>query len=197
MKKPYVVGIAGGSASGKSTFCDQLEAALREHKLLIFHMDYYFKPKDKRPFVKSPINENMYIDDNHPETLDLPKLRQDLQSAINDAKVDIIIIEGLLVLADDEICNQLDLKLFMECRQDERIVRRLRRNMAKGLTFDEISNVYLDMVRFRHDEYVEPSKWKADIIVNGSASTEKALEIITYAIKTFGKNDKSHHGGQK
>ena len=71
----------------------------------------------------------------------------------------------------------------MECRPDERIVRRLRRNMQRGLSFDEIADVYLDLVRYRHDEYVEPSKWQADLIINGSNPSERALELVTSYVK--------------
>lgn len=189
MQKPYVIGIAGGSASGKSTFCGKLKGSLCECKTLIFHMDHYFKPENMRPFVEAPISKKMYMDDNHPETVDLPKLRQDLFVAINESHVNVIIIEGLLVLADDEICQQLDLKLFIDCRADERIVRRLKRNMEWGLSFEKISDVYLDMVRFRHDEYVEPSKWKADFIVNGSAFSDTALKIIAASVQNKIKLD--------
>ena len=181
MKKPYTIGIAGGSASGKSTLCKRLEDALAGRKLIVFHMDHYFKPASQRPFVAAPITKIKYLDDNHPTTMDLPKLKQDLSVAIDEGNAEIIIVEGLLTLHDDDICNMLDLRLYVECRADERIVRRLRRNMAeRGLTFDEISDVYLDMVRYRHDQYVEPSKWKADLIINGSAFSEKGLEIIVY-----------------
>jgi len=180
---PYVIGIAGGSASGKSTLCQQLEKALAGRKITVFHMDNYFKPKEKRPYVAAPITKKMYTDDNHPTTVDLPQLKQDLAAAISEASADIIIVEGLLTLHDDEICQVLNLKLYVECRPDERIVRRLRRNMARGLTFDEISDVYLDMVRYRHDEYVEPSKWKADLIINGSMFSSKALDIIVREIE--------------
>jgi len=183
MSKPYVIGIAGGSASGKSTFSEKLKAALVGHNVTIIHMDNYFKPKNQRPHVKAPITGKVYMDDNHPETMDLPKLRRDLSVAVAEAKSDIIIVEGILTLYDDEICKYLILKLYIECRPDERIVRRLKRNMQWGLTFDEISNVYLDMVRYRHDEYVEASKWKADLILNGSSFSKKALEAIVQAIK--------------
>ncbi|MCL2421069.1 MAG: hypothetical protein FWD03_04360 [Defluviitaleaceae bacterium] len=185
MKKPFVAGIAGGSASGKSTFTDRLENTLREtgrYEIKVFHMDDYFKDDDHRPYVKAPITGKMYLDDNHPESIDLPQLRIDLAAAINDNTADIIIVEGLLTLSDDEICQQLDLKLFIECRADERIVRRLKRNMEWDMSFDEIADVYLDMVRYRHDEYVEPSKWKADFILNGSNFSEKALGMIAEAI---------------
>ena len=95
-----------------------------------------------------------------------------------------VIIEGLLTLWDQEIAEQLDLRLFVDCRPDERIVRRLRRNMGWGLAFDEIANVYLDLVRYRHDEYVEPSKWHADLIINGSAPSETALRLIADSVRT-------------
>ena len=181
--KPYVIGIAGGSASGKSTFCDALEKELEMLKVKVFHMDSYFKPKDERPFVAAPITKKMYTDDNHPTTADLPKLKVDLETAVSENEFDVIIVEGLLTLHDDAICALLDLKLFIECRPDERIVRRLRRNMQRGLTFDEIAAVYLDMVRYRHDEYVEPSKWKADLILNGSNPSDNALKMVAETVK--------------
>lgn len=183
MKKTFIVGIAGGSASGKSTFCDSLEKALKGLNVKVIHMDNYFKPEEQRPYSSAPITKKMYIDDNHPETMDLPQLRMDLDSVIAENAYDVIIVEGLLTLYDDNICEKLDLKLYVECRPDERIVRRLKRNMEWGLSFDQVAEVYLDMVRYRHDEYVEPSKWKADFILNGSSSSEQALSIVSTAIR--------------
>jgi len=183
MQKTFVVGIAGGSASGKSTFSHALEQKLDGLKAKNFHMDSYFKGKKDRPYSESPISGKMYVDDNHPLTMDLPKLNQDLTEAIESNLYDVIIVEGLLTLWDKAIYSKLDLKLFVDCRADERIVRRLKRNMQWGLTFDQISEVYLDLVRFRHDEYVEPTKWKADFILNGSVPSEKALLIIADHIR--------------
>lgn len=100
-----------------------------------------------------------------------------------EAGYDLIILEGLLVLWDEEIYSLLDLKLFVECRNDERIVRRLRRNMTWGMEFDVIAKVYLDLVRYRHDEYVEPTKWKADLILNGSNPSELAETAIIELIR--------------
>jgi len=177
MKKPLLIGIAGGSASGKSTFCDDLEKSLSIYKLKVLHMDDYFKPEEKRPYVEAPINGKMYIDDNHPETVNLLQIKKDMFHALQN-DYDVVIIEGLLTLWDKEIYSRLDLKLFVDCRPDERIVRRLRRNMGWGLSFDEISSVYLDMVRYRHDEFVEPTKWKADIIINGTSPSKNALSAI-------------------
>ena len=180
MKKTFVVGIAGGSASGKSTFSDTLEKSLDKLNVFVMHMDSYFKPVNARslPYVEAPISGIMYADDNDPLNIDLPKFAVDLERIAASGEHDAIITEGLFTLWDKNIYSQLDLKLFIDCKPDERIVRRLRRNMAWGLSFDEISNVYLDMVRFRHEEYVEPSKWRADVILNGSHSSELALKMI-------------------
>jgi uridine kinase len=177
MKKPLLIGIAGGSASGKTTFCGKLEKFLSNYTIKTLHMDDYFKPEKNRPYVESPINGKMYTDDNHPNSVNLLQFKKDLFHSLKD-NYNIVIIEGLLTLWDKEIYSRLDLKLYIDCLSDERIVRRLRRNMSWGLNFDEISNVYLDMVRYRHDEFVEPTKWKADIILNGSSPSENSLLAI-------------------
>ncbi|MDR1025198.1 MAG: AAA family ATPase [Treponema sp.] len=177
MEKPFLIGIAGGTASGKSTFCEKLEKELNKLKLKVFHMDEYFKPESQRPYTKAFVTKGKYIDDNHPLTMDLKKLTTDVKESLKK-EYNVIIIEGLLTLWDDDMYEMLDLKIYVDCRSDERIVRRIKRNTQWGQTFEQITNVYLDMVRFRHDEYVEPSKWRADIIINGSKFSEKALTMI-------------------
>ena len=179
MNKLCVIGIAGGSASGKSTFSKKLADTLTSYQIKEIHMDEYFRPAEQRPYSESPITQKFYVDDNHPQTMNLEQLNQDLMHAIDSDMFDIIIVEGLLTLWDKEIYNKLDLKLFVDCQADERIVRRLRRNMSWGISFDDISEVYLDLVRYRHNEYVEPTKWKADLIINGSSPSEKALHIVS------------------
>lgn len=181
--KKFVIGIAGGSASGKSTFSDTLEEALKPNSVKVFHMDSYFKKPEDRPKAAAPVNGRIYMDDNHPTTMDLPKLEQDLEDYLENGEAEIVIIEGLLTLWDENILKHLDLKLFVDCRADERIVRRIKRNMTWGLSFEQISEVYLDLVRYRHDEYVEPTKWRADLILNGSNPSDKTLKIISEHIK--------------
>jgi uridine kinase len=183
MKKTFVVGIAGGSASGKSTLCEKLEHELKNHKLFVIRMDNYFKAEKDRPHTKAFVSGIIYDDHNHPETMDLAVLNTDLDKALAKNEYDIIIIEGLLTLWDDDIYGKLDLKIFVDCKADERIVRRLKRNMQWGYKFDEIAAVYIDMVRYRHEEYVEPSKYRADIIYNGSNPTGVSLDMLTEYIK--------------
>ena len=177
-----VIGIAGGSASGKSTFCGKLEEKLTGYRVKTIHMDDYFKPEQERPYVASHLNGKHYIDDNCPETIDFDQYHLDFDAAYAGDD-DIIILEGLLVLWDEHTKDKLDLKIFVDCRPDERIVRRIKRNMQWGQTFDQITDVYLNMVRFRHDQYVEPTKWIADLIVNGTGCTDMVCEMCVDRIK--------------
>lgn len=183
MKRPYTIGIAGGSASGKSTLTARLGQELSDLRIAVLHMDDYFKAEAERPVSAGPVNGKCYMDDNHPLTMDLPRFAKDLKQ-LQDENYDAILAEGLLVLWDDVICDLLDMKLFVDCKPDERIVRRLRRNMSWGLSFDEISDVYLGLVRYRHDEYVEPSKWRADLIINGSKQSDLAVELIVSTVRS-------------
>lgn len=184
MEKAFVIGIAGGSASGKSTLSKELKRVLYDLKICEMPMDSYFKSAEERAVSKAPITGKPYRDDNHPSSFDLPGLKHDLSEAVHNGHFQVVIVEGLLTLWDEEIVEQLDLRLYVDCRPDERIVRRLKRNMKWGLTFDQIADVYLDMVRYRHDEYVEPTKWRADLIINGSNPSEKGLQIIADYVRT-------------
>lgn len=185
MRKTMVIGIAGGSASGKSTLSGKLAEALQDLQVMELHMDLYFKAPEERPLAAAPVGGKIYRDDNHPLTCDLPRLEQDLAAAANSGQYQVIIVEGLLTLWDEKIQDRLDLRLFVDCPPDERIVRRLKRNMTWGLSFDEIADVYLDLVRYRHNEYVEPTKWKADFIVNGSHFSPRALDMLALYIRSM------------
>lgn len=179
-KKTLVVGIAGGSASGKSTICSYIEEHLKDIKIASIHVDDYYK--DIRPNIIAPITEAVYEDFNHPDSINFENLLDDL----NDLKkqdFQVILIEGLMVLYKYEIRCKLDLKIFVDCQSDERLVRRIKRNLEWGESFDEITSVYLDAVRYRYNEFVEPSRWHADIILNGSKCPEKGIQVIIQWIR--------------
>lgn len=178
MGKTFVIGIAGGTCSGKSTFTATLEKALSDYRLKAVHMDAYFKAPEDRPVSKAPITGKQYCDNNHPLTADLPKLESDLETWIASGDFDIVVVEGLMTLWDEKIFDMLDLKLFVDCRDDERAIRRVKRHMSWGQSFEEVTDVYLDLVRYRQDEYVLPTKWKADLILNGAHPSAVALEAV-------------------
>ena len=183
VKIAYVVGIAGGSASGKSTFSEQLKQGLAGLTVSVLSMDAYYRDSEERPRPAAPITGIVYTDDNHPDAFDLEKMTADLKNTAADGNTDVVLAEGLFTLWHPPLFELLDLKLFIDCRADERIVRRLKRNRQWGLEFDEIAAVYLDLVRYRHDEFVEPSRWKADFILNGSRPSVQALEMLTRHIQ--------------
>lgn len=183
MKKPYIVGIGGGTASGKSTLCARLEQVFSGWRVRAFHLDEYFR--EDRPTVEAPFTGKPYRDDNHPaNTLDLDQAAADLAEAAASGGYDLILLEGAWALSWETLREQFDLKLFVDCRSDERLVRRIRRNTAWGLSFDEITNVYLDLVRYRHDEFVEPARWYADLVLNGSGMPETGERVVTDYICT-------------
>ncbi len=183
MRKPYIIGISGGTASGKSTFAAWLETQLSDLRPQVFHMDSYFKPDSTRPKAQAHVTGIEYYDDNCPETIDHQQLKEDLAQAVAQGQA-LILVEGLFALWYDWLYEQLDLKLFIDCQADERIVRRLKRNMTqRGLGFDEIAQVYLDMVRYRHQQYIEPTKWRADLILNGSSPSDLANQVLAQHIR--------------
>lgn len=171
MRHAFVVGIGGGSASGKSTLANRLEERLEGYKVRAFHMDKYFREPSQRPDVVGILNGKTYRDDNHPDTLDLEKLHKDVLAA-REEDLDVILIEGMFILWDEAMAPVLDLKVYVDCDADERLTRRVTRNLAFGQDLDEIMERYVQAVQPRQREYVEPSKWKADIIVNGFRNVE-------------------------
>ena len=175
-RRPLVVGIAGGTGSGKTTLCARLEEALAGYRVCAMHMDRYFLRV--RPRMVAPVTGIEYEDHNHPDSFDLDRLVADLDEHLAAAEVQVILLEGLLTLQHRPLRERLDLGIFLDTPADERIVRRLRRNMARGLAFDDIAAFYLDSVRYRHEEFVEPSRWHADLVLNGGCPSERGLAMV-------------------
>lgn len=180
----FVIGIAGGTCSGKSTLSEKL-ALYYGDSCRIIHMDSYFR----RPFINTiaPITGIEYVEHNHPDALLLDDLYRDFNDAIENGEQKVLIIEGLFALYLPEIRNRLDLKIFVDLDSDERLVRRIKRFSEKGQSFDEITSRYIDTVRFRHNELIEPTRWHADMVVNGIFG-EKTVRIITTYVDSETEN---------
>jgi len=181
--RPLLVGIAGGSASGKTSLCRALCAALEGLRVHVVHMDAFFLPV--KPRTTAPFTGTIWDDYNQPDSFDLERLHREvdaLQTA--EPPPDVVLIEGLLTLQDNTLRAKLDLRVFVDAPPDERIVRRLRRNMARGLPFDEIASYYLESVRWRHQEYVEPSRWHADLVYNGLYPSATGIEVLATWIRS-------------
>ena len=148
----FVIGIGGGSASGKSTVASELASRLAPRRVVVVNQDRYFWETSRLPRAGSPDGGREWPDYNRPESFDFVRLRVDLRE-MKQGEAEVIILEGILVLCDAELRGLMELKLFVDADPDERIVRRIRRNVAHGHDLDGICDYYLDSVRYRHQEF--------------------------------------------
>jgi len=177
----FVIGIGGGSASGKSTIAETLSRKLSPLRVRVINQDRYFHGGARLPTHANHAGTRSWPDHNHPDSFDFPRLRRDLAAA-RAGDDEVIILEGILVLHDAELRGLMDLKVFVAADADERIVRRIRRNLAAGAGLDGICDFYLDSVRYRHREFCEPTRAHADVVVPGGQDereeAERALDEV-------------------
>lgn len=178
----YLIGIAGGSASGKSTLAKALSEAYSHRTVTVLAMDSYFKPEEELPLVTLE-NGKQYRDYNSPDSFDLPRLRADIETIMTQKSCRILIVEGLLTLWDEWINDACDMRVFVDCPDDVRVIRRIKRNLTWGLTFEEITDVYLDLVRHRHQEFVAPSAANADLVVHSEDGIEDGVLRIRKSLR--------------
>lgn len=206
-KDCMLIGIAGGTGSGKSTFTNRIKKQFGDDVTVIYH-DNYYRRRDDIPF-----EERKKINYDHPDALETDMLiehikqlkagksvvcpvydfsvhnRSDKTVVIKPSKV--ILVEGILVLQNPELCNLLDIKIFVEADADERILRRVLRDVEeRGRDLRGIIDQYLTTVKPMHYRFVEPSKAKADIVIN-SGLNDVAYDIVSTKIQAYleEKND--------
>ena len=182
----FVIGIGGGSASGKSTIAEQLRLRVAPLRVAVINQDRYFHETSRLPRHASPDGAREWPDHNQPGSFDFARLLADLQTA-RDGEAEVVIAEGILVLHDAALREMMDLKLFVEADPDERIVRRIRRNVARGYDLDDICDFYLDSVRYRYREFCEPTRAHADLIIPGGRydgeRAEQALAEVVARVR--------------
>ena len=190
--KCTVIGIAGGTGSGKSTFTARIKAAFPDKVAVLYH-DNYYKAHDNIPF-----EERKTINYDHPNSLETDLLIEHVKSLKNDftqhtraeatlhiEPKPIIIIEGILTLQNVELVNLMDIKIFVEADADERILRRAIRDVKeRGRDLEGVAEQYLQTVKPMHYLYVEPTKNVADIVIN-SGMNDVAFDIVSTKIKAL------------
>lgn len=200
--KRLVIGIAGGTGSGKTTVAEAIVKELNEKDAVIIGQDaYYLDRSDLPPEEREKINYD------HPDAFDnellikhIRELRQgkSIQRPIYDyithtrlketvliPPARIIIIEGIMVLVDPNLREELDIKIYVDTDPDVRFIRRLTRDIKeRGRTMESVIRQYLDVVRLMHLEFIEPSKRFADIIVPEGGFNKVAIDIIVAKIKS-------------
>lgn len=203
IEKPKVIGIVGGSGSGKTTVTKRIIEELTEEKVVLIEQDYYYKDQSHLT-----MEERIKTNYDHPDAFDTELLCSHLSDLIAGKKVeiprydyvnhtrsketviqspkDIIIIEGLFGLYSKELRNYLDIKIFVDTPSDIRILRRLLRDMnERGRSVESIINQYLSSVRPMHEQYIQPSKQYADIIIPDGGYNDKAVDILVTKIKSI------------
>lgn len=202
MQTPLVVGIAGGTASGKTTVARKLHEALRGSRVAFIDQDAYYKG-----LADLPIEERREINFDHPDAFDRELLVSQLRALKKMQPVekpvydfvsstrrkettrvepgDLILIEGILVLHMEEVRNELDVRIFVDAEDDVRIIRRLMRDIKeRGRDFDHVVHQYFRHVRPMHLGFVEPSKRHADIIVPHGGNNDTAIEMLVGALRS-------------
>lgn len=176
--KQVIVGIAGGSGSGKTTFSNLLVNELHDYNVEVVRTDQYFKKV--LPKIKSPLSDIEYDDFNHPSSLNYEKLLEDINGLLKKTnKADVVIIEGTFSLYFEEIRDLLDLKLFVDLDSDERMYRRIKRNIVQmGWSMEEIVDYYLQAAKHREREFALPTKKFAEFILNGNRLEGNAKNVI-------------------
>ncbi|MED5464194.1 MAG: uridine kinase [Myxococcota bacterium] len=198
---PLIIGIAGGTGSGKSTVAEKICEGLPPGSVSLIDHDSYY-----RHFPEMPLEERQLVNYDHPEALDNELLLTHLKLIQRGETVDvpqydfvthlrrpesrrveptpIVIVEGILVFVDERIRNRLDVKVFVDTAADIRVFRRIRRDMeSRGRTFAQIREQYYTTVRPMHLQYVEPSKEHADLIVPEGGNNRVAIDILLSKLK--------------
>jgi uridine kinase len=201
MVAPLVVGIAGGTASGKSTVARKLHEALAEGPVAFLDQDSYYCD-----LGQCPLEERRATNFDHPDAFDTSLLVAHLQAlkagqpvekpvydfvtssreprTVRVNPAELILIEGILVLHMDAVRSELDVRIFVETEDDVRIIRRLTRDIKeRGRDFDHVVAQYFRHVRPMHMAFVEPSKRWADIIVPHGGNNETAIDMLVGALK--------------
>ncbi len=196
MSRPLVVGIAGGTGSGKTTVAHKLAAAMPTGRCATIEHDAYYRDQSHlTPEERANINYD------HPSSLESMLLAEHLRGLREGRAIDVpiydfsthtrrtetrhvspapvVIVEGILVFAEAALREQMDIKIFVDTDPDIRLMRRIRRDLeVRGRTFESVRHQYNATVRPMHIEYVEPTKRWADLIVPEGGDNRVALDVL-------------------
>ncbi|MFS0575299.1 uridine kinase [Sporosarcina sp. 179-K 3D1 HS] len=203
VRKPLVIGIAGGSGSGKTSVTNAIYDVFKKHSVVVIEQDFYYKDQTPLEFDK-----RLDVNYDHPLAFDTDLLIEHMEKLLRHEPIekpvydyalhtrstktvpidpkDVIILEGILVLEDKRLRNLMDIKLFVDTDADLRIIRRILRDMnERGRTIDSVIDQYLSVVRPMHNQFIEPTKRYADIIIPEGGQNEVAIDLMVTKIKTI------------
>ncbi|WP_409270753.1 uridine kinase [Neobacillus sp. SCS-31] len=202
-RKPVVIGVAGGSGSGKTSVTKAIFDSFKGHSILMIEQDYYYKDQSNIPF-----EERLKTNYDHPLAFDNDLLIEHLQMLLRREPIekpvydyslhtrskkvihvepkDVIILEGILILEDERLRNLMDIKLFVDTDADIRILRRLQRDIReRGRTVESVIDQYVNVVRPMHNQFIEPTKRYADVIIPEGGHNHVAIDLMVTKIQTI------------
>lgn len=203
MSKTTIIGIAGGSGSGKTSVTSKILKNLEGYSVALIEQDYYYKNQDHLTF-----EERLKTNYDHPFAFDNELLIQNLKDLRNGETVevptydyskhtrskktitfepkDVIIVEGIFALENSELRDLMDVKIYVDTDADLRILRRIVRDIKeRGRTMESVIDQYLTVVRPMHNQFIEPTKKYADIIIPEGGSNSVAIDIMTTKIQSL------------
>jgi uridine kinase len=206
MKKPILIGITGGTGSGKTTVAEAIHSAFEGNSITMIMQDSYYKDQSHITF-----EERLKTNYDHPHSIDMDHLIRDLKSLMSGQSIDmpvydfaehtrksetihivptdIIIVEGILVLDDKNLRDLLDIKIYVDTDADIRILRRMQRDInERGRSMESVINQYLNVVRPMHEQFTEPTKRYSDIIIPEGGRNKVAIDVIIRSIKEYLRN---------
>ncbi|MGG7619790.1 uridine kinase [Bacillus coreaensis] len=202
-RKPVVIGVAGGSGSGKTSVTKSIYESFKGHSILMLEQDFYYKDQSHLPFeerLKTNYDHPLAFDNDllieHIERLlrydaiDKPVYDYSVHTRSSDVirvePKDVIILEGILVLEDERLRNLMDIKLYVDTDADLRIIRRLVRDIKeRERSMDSVIDQYVNVVRPMHNQFIEPTKRYADIIIPEGGHNFVAIDLMVTKIQTI------------
>ncbi len=200
-KRPVIIGVTGGSGSGKTSVSRAIFDSLNGHSLLMIQEDSYYKSQDDISF-----DERVKVNYDHPNAFDTDLLIEQLGDLLEWKAIDIpvydyvqhtrskktvhvepkevIIVEGILVLNDPRLRDLMDIKIFVDTDDDIRIIRRIQRDLEeRGRSLQSVIDQYLSTVKPMYHQFIEPTKRYADIIVPEGGENQVAIDILVTKVR--------------
>ena len=203
LTKPIVIGVTGGSGSGKTSVSRAIFDHFSGHSILMLEQDFYYKDQSDLSF-----EERLRTNYDHPFAFDTELLIQHLKDliayksiekpvydyskhtrsdqVIHQEPKEVIIVEGILILDDPRLRDLMDIKVYVDTDDDIRIIRRIKRDIEeRGRTLDSVIDQYLNVVKPMHNQFIEPTKRYADIIIPEGGRNQVAIDLMTTKIHSI------------
>ncbi len=203
MSRPILIGITGGTGSGKTTVAKAIYESLPEKNICVIEQDSYYKDQKHLSF-----DERTKTNYDHPLAFDTDLLLEHLSTLLGGESVekpiydfsnhirksetirvepkDIIMLEGIMILEDERLRDLMDIKIFVDTDADVRVIRRIERDIAdRGRTLDSVINQYLQTVKPAHQQFIEPTKKYANIIIPEGGYNKVAIDIVVAKVQSI------------